>query len=78
MSSEEREAARICHKEDARRSRDYKAAAGGALNKLQHKLATKVAKQKVKLESENELTQDHLTVFEATISEETRHPAAGA
>ena len=40
---------------------DYKAAARDALNRVQQELATKKTEQKVKLELENERTQEQRT-----------------
>ena len=51
---------------------DYKAAARDNLNRVQQELATKENEQKVKLELENERTQDQLNAFEASVVEETK------
>ena len=53
---------------------DYKAAARGALSRVQQELATKEIEQKVKLELENEKLQEQLNTFEATEFEETKAP----
>ena len=45
---------------------DDKAAARDALNRVRQELATKEIEQKVKLELENERTQEQLNVFEAS------------
>ena len=44
---------------------DYRAAARDALNRVQKELVTKEIEQKVKLELENEKTQERLNAFEA-------------
>ena len=51
---------------------DYKAAARAALNRIQQEWATREIEQKVKLELENEKTQDQLNVFEAYEVDETK------
>ena len=51
---------------------DYKAAARAALNRIQQEWATREIEQKVKLELENEKTQDQLNVFEASEVDETK------
>ena len=55
---------------------DYKAAARDALNRVQHELATREIEQKVKLELENERTQEQLKTFEASEVEETKAPSS--
>ena len=54
---------------------DYKAAARGSLCSSQHELVTKEMEQKVKLELENERTQEKLNAFEASEVEETKAPS---
>ena len=53
---------------------DYKAATRDALNRVQQELATREIEQKVRLELENERSQDQLAA-EASVVEETKHPA---
>ena len=53
---------------------DYKAAARDALNRVQQELATREIEQKVRLQLENERSQDQLAA-EASVVEETKHPA---
>ena len=55
---------------------DYKAAARDALNRVQQELVTKEIQQKVKLEQENEKTQEKMNAFEATEVEETKAPSS--
>ena len=55
---------------------DYKATARDARNRVQRKLATRQIEQKVKLELENERTQDHLNALEATAVRETKAPSS--
>ena len=55
---------------------DYKAAARDALIRVQQELATKEIEQKVKLELENERTQDQLNAFEASAVEEMKAPSS--
>ena len=45
---------------------DYKAAARDALNRAQQELATREIEKKVKLELENERSQEQLNAFEAS------------
>ena len=53
---------------------DYKVAARYALYRVQQELVTKEIGQKVKLELENEKTQERLNAFEASEVEETKAP----
>ena len=53
---------------------DYKAAARDALNRVKQILATREIEQKVKLELENERTQEQLNALEASEVEETKAP----
>ena len=53
---------------------DYKAAARYALYRVQQLLVTKELEQKVKLELENEKTQERLNAFEASEVEATKAP----
>ena len=53
---------------------DYKAAARDALNRVQQELATREIEQKVRLDLENERSQDQLAA-EASVVEESKHPA---
>ena len=55
---------------------DYRAAARNALNSFQQELVTKEIEQKVKLELENEKTQEKLSAFEAAKVEETKAPSS--
>ena len=55
---------------------DYRAAAMDALNRVQQELVTKEIEQKVKLEVENEKTQERLNAFEASEVEETKAPSS--
>ena len=55
---------------------DYRAAARGALNRVQQELVTKENEQKVKLELENEKLRGQLNTFEATEVEETKSPSS--
>ena len=55
---------------------DYKAAARYALNRVQQVLVTKEIEQKLKLELENEKTQERLNAFEASEVEETKAPSS--
>ena len=55
---------------------DYRAAARDALNRVQRELVTKEIEQKVKLELENEKTQERLKAFEASEVEETKAPSS--
>ena len=50
---------------------DYNAAARDAFYRIQQELVTKEIEQKVKLELENEKTQENLNAFEASEVEET-------
>ena len=54
---------------------DYKAAARDALYRFQQELVTKEIKQKVKLELENEKTQERLNAFEASEVEHAKAPS---
>ena len=51
---------------------DYRAAARDALNRVQKELVTKEIEHKVKLEIENEKTQERLNTFKASEVEETK------
>ena len=51
---------------------DYRAAARDALNRVQQELVAKELEQKVKLELENEKTQERLNAFEASEVEERK------
>ena len=53
---------------------DYKAAARDALHRVQQEWVTKEIEQKLKLELENEKTQESLNAFEASDVEETKEP----
>ena len=53
---------------------DYRAAAKDALSRVQQELMTKKIALKVKLELENEKTQEKLNAFEASEIEETKTP----
>ena len=55
---------------------DYRAAARGAVNRVQQELVTKEIEQKRKLELENEKLQEQLNTFEATEFEETKAPSS--
>ena len=55
---------------------DYKAAARDFLNRFQQDLVTKEIEQKVKLELENEKTQERLNAFEASEVEEKKAPSS--
>ena len=55
---------------------DYRAAARDALIRVQQELVTKEIEQKVKLELENEKTQQRLNAFEASEVEETKAPSS--
>ena len=55
---------------------DYKAAARDAFNRVQPELVTRQVEQIVKLELENERTQEQLKAFEASEMEETRAPSS--
>ena len=55
---------------------DYRAAARDALNRFQQKMVTKEIEQKVKLELENEKTEETLNSFEASEVEETNAPSS--
>ena len=54
---------------------DYRAAASGALNRVQQELVTKEIEQKVKLELKNEKIQKKLNAVEASEVEETKAPS---
>ena len=54
----------------------YKVAARDALYRVQQELVTKEIEQKVKLELENEKTQEKLNAFEASEVEETKVPSS--
>ena len=54
---------------------DSRAAARDALNRVQQELVTKDIEQKLKLELENEKTQEKLNAFEASEVEETKAPS---
>ena len=56
--------------------RPTKAAATDALNRVQEELVTKEIEQKVKLELENQKTQEKLNAFEASGVEETKAPSS--
>ena len=51
---------------------DYRAASRDALNRVQQKLVTKEIDQKVKLELENQKTQERLNAFEASEEEKNK------
>ena len=51
---------------------DFRGAARDALNRVQQNLVTKEIDQKVKLELENEKTQERLNAFEASEDEKTK------
>ena len=55
---------------------DYKTAARDALYRVQQELVTKEIEQKVKLELENEKTQERLNAFEASEIEKTKAPSS--
>ena len=55
---------------------DYRAADRDASNRTQQELVTKEIEQKVKLELENEKTQEKLKAFEASEVEETKTPSS--
>ena len=55
---------------------DQRAAARDVLNRVQQVLVTKEIEQKVKLELENEKTQEKLNAFEASEVEETKAPSS--
>ena len=55
---------------------DYRAAARDFLNRFQQDLVTKEIEQKVKLELENEKTQERLNAFEASEVEEKKAPSS--
>ena len=55
---------------------DYKTAARDALNTVQQELATRKIEQKVKLELENERSQEQLNAFEASEVKETKAPSS--
>ena len=55
---------------------DYNAAARDAFYRIQQELVTKEIEQKVKLELENEKTQENLNAFEASEVEETKAPSS--
>ena len=54
---------------------DYNAAATDPLYRVQEELVTKEIEQNIKLELENEVTQEKLNAFEATEVEETKAPS---
>ena len=55
---------------------DYRAAARDVLNRFQQKMVTKEIEQKVKLELENEKTEETLNSFAASEVEETKAPSS--
>ena len=55
---------------------DYKAAARDALNRAQQELAAREIKEKVKLELENERSQEQLNAFEASEVKEMKAPSS--
>ena len=55
---------------------EYKAAARDALYRVQQELVTKEIEQKVKLELENEKTQERLIAIDASEVEETKAPSS--